>query len=49
MDDVIILSDSKAELAQIKTVIEEFLKDFLHLDLNKKTKSEASVLAVYNL
>lgn len=37
MDDVIILSDSKAELAQVKTVIEEFLKDFLHLDLNKKT------------
>ena len=37
MDDVIILSDSKAELAEIKTVVEEFLKDFLHLDLNKKT------------
>lgn len=37
MDDVIILSDDKRELAKLKEVIEEFLKDFLHLDLNKKT------------
>lgn len=37
MDDVIILSDSKEELAEYKAVIEEFLNDVLHLDLNKKT------------
>lgn len=37
MDDIIILSDDKRELAEIKKIIEEFLKDFLHLDLNKKT------------
>lgn len=37
MDDVIILSDSKNELAQLKVAIEEFLNDCLHLDLNKKT------------
>ena len=38
MDDVIILSDSKEELAELKAVIEEFLKDFLHLDLNKRQR-----------
>jgi hypothetical protein len=37
MDDVIILSDNKAELAEIKRIIEEFLNDYLHLDLNNKT------------
>ena len=37
MDDVIILSDDKRELAELKNIIENFLKDFLHLDLNKKT------------
>lgn len=37
MDDVIILSDDKRELAELKVIIENFLKDFLHLDLNKKT------------
>lgn len=37
MDDVIILSDDKRELAELKETIENFLKDFLHLDLNKKT------------
>lgn len=37
MDDVIILSDSKAELWEIKAIIEEFLNLQLHLDLNKKT------------
>lgn len=37
MDDIIILSDSKSELAELKTVIEEFLNNILHLDLNKKT------------
>lgn len=37
MDDVIILSEDKKELAEIKDFVETFLKDFLHLDLNKKT------------
>lgn len=37
MDDVIILSDDKRELAEIKDIIENFLHDNLHLDLNKKT------------
>lgn len=37
MDDVIILLDDKAELGRIKSVIEEFLNDYLHLDLNDKT------------
>lgn len=37
MDDVIILSRSKAELGAVKTDIEEFLRDNLHLDLNQKT------------
>lgn len=37
MDDVIILSDDKRELAEIKVIIENFLHDNLHLDLNKKT------------
>lgn len=37
MDDVIILSESKAELWEIKANIEEFLNLQLHLDLNKKT------------
>lgn len=37
MDDVIILLDSKEELHRIKAEIEAFLRDFLHLDLNKKT------------
>lgn len=36
-DDVIILSDDKRELAEIKDTIENFLHDNLHLDLNKKT------------
>ena len=37
MDDVIILSNDKRELAEIKEIIEEFLNNVLHLDLNKKT------------
>ena len=37
MDDVIILSESKEELGHIKAVIEDFLHDVLHLDLNNKT------------
>lgn len=37
MDDVIILSDDKEELHRVKRDIEEFLRDFLRLDLNKKT------------
>lgn len=37
MDDVIILSDNKKELSEVKTVIKEFLHDNLHLDLNNKT------------
>lgn len=46
MDDVIILSDSKKELAELKTVIEEFLNDTLHLDLNKKTAIRPCSLGV---
>lgn len=37
MDDVIILLDDKRKLAELKEIIENFLKDFLYLDLNKKT------------
>lgn len=37
MDDVIILLDSKEKLAEIKGIIEDFLGENLHLDLNKKT------------
>lgn len=37
MDDVIILLDSKERLAEIKAIIEDFLNENLHLDLNKKT------------
>lgn len=37
MDDVIILLDSKERLAEIKGIIEDFLDENLHLDLNKKT------------
>ena len=37
MDDVIILSNDKRELAEIKEIIEDFLNNVLHLDLNKKT------------
>lgn len=37
MDDVIILSSDKKQLAAYKEDIEEFLKDYLHLDLNNKT------------
>lgn len=46
MDDVIILSDSKRELAKYKEVIENFLKDFLHLDLNNKTAIRPCELGV---
>lgn len=37
MDDVIILLNDKKELHRIKSEIEIFLKENLHLDLNKKT------------
>lgn len=37
MDDVIILSNRKRELAETKDIIENFLHDNLHLDLNQKT------------
>lgn len=37
MDDVIILLPDKKELARVKAIIEEFLNDYLHLDLNNKT------------
>lgn len=37
MDDVIILLDSKERLAEIKGIVEDFLNENLHLDLNKKT------------
>ena len=37
MDDVIILSDDKKFLNQIKNEIQRFLSENLHLDLNKKT------------
>ena len=37
MDDVIILLDSKKRLTEIKDIIEDFLKENLHLDLNSKT------------
>lgn len=37
MDDVIILSNDKRELAETKEIIEDFLNNVLHLDLNKKT------------
>ncbi|MCD7891623.1 MAG: reverse transcriptase/maturase family protein [Ruminococcus sp.] len=37
MDDVIILAESAKELAELKEIIEAFLNDTLHLDLNKKT------------
>lgn len=46
MDDVIILSNSKKELAELKMVIEEFLKEILHLDLNKKTAIRPCSLGV---
>lgn len=37
MDDIVILSDDKAELRRVKDEIEAFLRDILHLDLNRKT------------
>lgn len=37
MDDIIILGKSKEELREIKKRIEDFLRDRLHLELNKKT------------
>lgn len=37
MDDVIILLDNKERLAEIKGIIEDFLDENLHLNLNKKT------------
>lgn len=37
MDDVIILLPDKKELARVKAIIEEFLNDYLHLNLNNKT------------
>lgn len=37
MDDVIILSDNKAELKRVKEAVESFLNERLRLDLNKKT------------
>lgn len=46
MDDVIILSDDKKELAELKVVIEEFLNSVLHLDLNKKTTIRPCSLGV---
>lgn len=46
MDDVIILSDDKRELAELKMIIEEFLNDILHLDLNKKTAIRPCSLGV---
>lgn len=46
MDDVIILSDSKKELAELKAIIEDFLNSVLHLDLNKKTAIRPCSLGV---
>ncbi len=37
MDDIIILSDDKGQLHQVKEDVEAFLKEKLALDLNKKT------------
>lgn len=37
MDDIIILSDSKEQLHQWKDAIEQFLRDELELELNRKT------------
>lgn len=36
MDDMIILSNDKEQLAYYRNCIDAFLKEFLHLDLNKK-------------
>ena len=37
MDDIIILSDSKEQLHRWKDAIEQFLRDELELELNRKT------------
>lgn len=46
MDDVIILLPDKKELAKVKAIIEEFLNDYLHLDLNNKTAIRPCSLGV---
>lgn len=46
MDDVIILSDSKKQLAEWKEDIAAFLDDNLHLDLNQKTAIRPITLGI---
>lgn len=46
MDDIIILSDDKRQLAEWKDEIEAFLNDNLHLDLNKKTAIRPVTLGI---
>ena len=46
MDDMIILHQDKAELAEFKNEIENFLRDNLQLELNKKTAIRPVALGV---
>lgn len=46
MDDVIILSDDKRSLGNLKEIIETYLHDALRLDLNKKTALRPCSLGV---
>lgn len=46
MDDIVIFSDSKKELAEIREQIEEFLFTELHLSLNKKTTIRPIALGI---
>lgn len=46
MDDIVILSDDKKELAEIRAQVEEFLFTELHLSLNKKTTIRPITLGI---